>query len=264
MVNRLYIPQNRLAKEVVHSIWQVEGYPEFGKETLIPSGIVEIIFDLEESHLKANLANKQYQLPNCFINGFNTSNIHLYPPPKHAFLGIRFYPSAIKALFGVASFEFANCVVDSTLLDSSLNSMWHRLKEKASFEERTDLIIQWLNGKAINLSPREKLLNHFLYNHNLSGFTISKVASHICYSERHLSRKIYELTGMNTERVLLYKKYLYAIQLMHTTKLSLTRIGYQSGFSDQSHFIKTFKFYTEMTPGAYRQNMGPVAGHIYG
>lgn len=263
MISKLHIPQNGLAKEIVHSIWQVEGYPEFGNETLIPSGIVEIIFDLEESFMQADVAKKQYRLPKCFINGFNTSNINLYLPQKHAFFGIRFYPSAIKALFGVASFEFANCVVDATLINSSLITIWHRLKEKASFAERVNIIINWLHCKAVNLCPREKLLNHFLYNHSLAEFTIAKIASHICYSERHLSRKIYELTGMNTERTLLYKKYLHAIHLMHSTQHSLTKIGYQSGFFDQSHFIKSFKFYAEMTPGAYRQNMSQIVGHIY-
>jgi AraC-like DNA-binding protein len=72
-----------------------------------------------------------------------------------------------------------------------------------------------------------------------------------------------EATGMNTEEVLRYKKYLHAVHLIHHTDLSLTKIAYQSHFSDQSHFIKSFKTYTDMTPGEYKANKGYVKGHIY-
>ena len=69
---------------------------------------------------------------------------------------------------------------------------------------------------------------------------VKELAGKLCYSTRHLSRKFYDLAGMNTEDVLLYKKYLHAVHLIHSTNLSLTAIAHQSNFADQSHFIKTF------------------------
>ena len=72
-----------------------------------------------------------------------------------------------------------------------------------------------------------------------------------------------EATGMNTEEVLLYKKYLHAVHLIHYTDLSLTKIAYQSNFSDQSHFIKSFRNYTNMTPGEYKGSKSIVQGHVY-
>ena len=68
---------------------------------------------------------------------------------------------------------------------------------------------------------------------------------------------------MNTEEILLYKKYLHAVHLMHHTNLLLTKIAYQSHFSDQSHFIKSFKAYAQLTPGEYSRNKGNVKGHIF-
>ena len=75
---------------------------------------------------------------------------------------------------------------------------------------------------------------------------------------------MFEATGMNTEEMLLYKKYLHAVHLIHNTQLSLTAIAYRSQFSDQSHLVKTFKAYARMTPGDYRRNKAFVKGHIYG
>ena len=96
--------------------------------------------------------------------------------------------------------------------------------------------------------------------HDLS---VKDLANSVCYSPRQLSRKMAEATGMNTEEILLYKKYLHAMHLIHHTDLSLTKIAYQSNFSDQSHFIKSFKTFTNMTPGDYKKSKGYVKGHIY-
>ena len=83
------------------------------------------------------------------------------------------------------------------------------------------------------------------------------------YSPRQLSRKLTEATGMNTEEILLYKKYLHALDLIHQSDLSLTQIAYQSQFSDQSHFIRSFKTYSGMTPGVYKASKGFMKGHFY-
>ena len=97
----------------------------------------------------------------------------------------------------------------------------------------------------------------------MHGLSVKELAQSLCYSPRQLSRKMAEATGMNTEEILLYKKYLHAVHLMHHTDWSLTQIAYQSNFSDQSHFIKSFKTYTKMTPGEYRAGKSYVKGHIF-
>lgn len=46
-----------------------------------------------------------------------------------------------------------------------------------------------------------------------------------------------------------------AIQLMETKDYSLTEIAYLTGFSDQSHFNRTFKKQTGQNPSDYRKNL---------
>ncbi len=106
-------------------------------------------------------------------------------------------------------------------------------------------------------------MNNFLYAINPQPVSVTQLASTLCYSSRHLSRKLFEATGMNAEEVLLYKKYLHAVDLMHRGELSLTEIAHQSHFADQSHFIRTFKTYTGLTPGAYKRNRSEVKGHLF-
>jgi AraC-like DNA-binding protein len=46
-----------------------------------------------------------------------------------------------------------------------------------------------------------------------------------------------------------------AIQLMHSSKYSLTEIAYLTGFSDQSHFTRIFKRFTGQNPSEYRRKL---------
>ncbi|HXB44564.1 MAG TPA: helix-turn-helix transcriptional regulator [Puia sp.] len=259
-----YIHREANVKNVIHSIWQVDHFTYFNKEYIIPKGIVEIIFNFSNgSPIIAQIVSSKFSLPNCFINGFNSRPIQILLPKQQVFFGIRFQPLAIKRVFGNLASEFSDIVVDLTLLDSTINSLWHQLAEQENFNNRVSVFLAWAKRHFIELHPQEQLINNFLYTVNQHDLSVRDLANLLCYSPRHLSRKIFEATGMNTEEILLYKKYLHAVHLIHHTELPLTAIAYQCQFSDQSHFIKSFKMYTNMTPGEYKQNKSFVKGHLY-
>jgi AraC-like DNA-binding protein len=259
-----YIPAEPAIGNTIHSIWQVDHATSFNKEYIIPKGIVEIIFNFNPgTPIVAQLNNSQYSLPNCFINGFNTSPILLQLPKQQFFFGVLFQPLAIKKIFGTHAFEFSDTTVDLTLINPSFRSLWHQLGEQSSFDNRVKVFLDWAKMNFIDCQPQEQLINKFLYAPNQHDLSVKELANSLCYSPRHLSRKIFEATGMNTEEILLYKKYLHAVHLIHHTDLALTAIAYQSQFSDQSHFIKSFKHYAKMTPGEYKRNKSSVKGHLY-
>ena len=263
MNNNFYIPKSTQFNNVVHSIWQVERNASFHREQILPKGIVEIIFNFSDSfHIPAQLDTKRYHLPNCFINGFNTVPILLQLPKQQVFFGVRFQPLAVKKIFGIPGGEFLDTPVDLTLLDSTFNSVWHQLSETNTFNLRVSTFLDWLERKIPDLRPQETLINHFLSAVNQHDLSVSELSRTLCYSTRQLTRKIFEATGMNTEEIMLYKKYLHAVHLIHHTDSSLTEVAYQSRFSDQSHFIKTFKSYTKMTPGEYKRTKSSLKGHI--
>ena len=262
--HHFYIPQEAVLRNVINSIWQVDYVTSHDKEHIIPKGIVEIIFNFSScSPIVAQVDSSNYQLPNCFINGFNKNPIQLQLPKHQVFFGILFQPLAVRKIFGSPASEFSDITVDLTLLDPGFCSLWHQLAEQKNFDDRVSVFLAWVKTKLIEWQPQEQLLNNFLYSVNQHDLSVRDLANSICYSPRHLSRKIFEATGMNTEEILLYKKYLHALHLIHHTDLPLTAIAYQSQFSDQSHFIKSFKAYTKMTPGEYKRSKSAVKGHLY-
>jgi AraC-like DNA-binding protein len=264
MDNNFFKPVSHPFQNIIDSFWQTNRKFPAREEIIVPQGVVEIIFNFSEhSKIEAQIDNKQYLLARCFINGFNTFPIHIHPPGEQIFFGIRLHPIAIRYLFGVPAGEFANLSIDLSLVDSSILSIWHQLIEQKTFEERVSIVSDWVESRWLPASPQERLLNYFLNNRDLKVPDVAGLAKMMCYSPRQLSRKMKALTGMNTEEVLLYKKFLHSIDLIHHTEMSLTQIAYCCQFTDQSHFIRTFKSLAKMIPGEYKDQKSPLPGHIF-
>jgi AraC-like DNA-binding protein len=88
-------------------------------------------------------------------------------------------------------------------------------------------------------------------NFSLSLKSISKeLQVNPAYLSREFSRYFDDLSFGEYIRKLRIEK---AIQLIHTSKYSLTEIAYLTGFSDQSHFTRIFKRFTGKNPSEYKR-----------
>jgi len=84
--------------------------------------------------------------------------------------------------------------------------------------------------------------------------SLEEVADHAGYSPAYFSRIFREDTGMAHSDYLNLLRVEKGKTLLHSTKLKMTEIGAMLGFSDQSHFTRTFKKLTGITPDQYRKN----------
>jgi len=257
-----YIPVRADIRNVIHSIWQIERDRSVTSEQIIPKGVIEIIFNFSGDTIPFKVGKNNHTIPYCFINGFNRTPINLQFNNHQTFFGVRLQPLAIRKILGIPAKEFCDIAVDLCLIDKRFRALWQRMAETASFHKRVAIVCEWVSKQLIELQPREQFMNDFLCAQDQHQLTVTQLASNLCYSTRQLTRKVLEVTGMNTEEILLYKKYLHAIHLIHDPAFSLTDIAYDSGFSDQSHFIRVFRSLAHMTPGEYRKKKSFVEGHI--
>lgn len=263
MQTNFTIPQCPSVREIVNAFWQVDRQNNLLlKETIIPKGIVEIIFNFESTELYAQINGPSLTIPKGFIQGFHTHPVQQQLTGRQVFFGVVLNPAAVKHIFHFHPSEFTNCVIDLTLVDPTLLALWHRLGEQKTFTERVNIFTEWLMQRLPRLTEREQAFNNFLNEHGNTALSVKDVAGLFYYSSKQLSRKLRELTGMNTEQTLLYKKYLQAIHLMHYSPLSLTQIAYACHFSDQAHFIKTFRSLAMLTPKEYRYRKSDIKGHV--
>lgn len=262
-----YYPANEPESLFVKCIWRLCEYNEIClKETILPKGTVELIFNLSEKIFYLNSGSAQRTtLPTCFLNGINFKPFQLVKKGQQVFLGIQFHVIGLKGLFNTPAKEFNDSITEGGLICKSLDTLQLQLFEQHSFNDQVNLIRSWLHCK-INQSKQgtaiQKIHNWF-YNEKHLADSVKNLRKNICVSERQLRRIASEWLGMNPECFLLYNKYLTSLQLLHRPGLSLTQIGLEAGYYDQSHFIREFKSFTGLTPKEYQSSVTGLPGHIF-
>lgn len=257
-------PTSAAIRNVVRHFWEIDrNEPLTLRETIIPKGNIEIIFNLyPEDSIDAVVGDNPLRLPRCFVSGYHTVPIQLEVPGRQKFFGVFIHPVAFRKLFKGGVTEFTNKCIDLTLVDESMNALWNDLGEQKCFERRTEVFSAWLMDRVPEISRHDMLFNEFL-GVGSKPMSVAEVSGLLCYSPRHLSRKLIALTGMNLEQNLLFKKYLQGVGLIHHSSVSLSEIAYSCGFSDQAHFSRTFKSFARMNPNEYRSVKSPLSGHIF-
>ena len=269
-----HLPYNTSIQDYVSLIWELKG-DDPSAEEILPCGVIEIIFNLS-SPMQAVIGNRKIdKAPGCFIQGFHTKVVHVgYLAPQHLF-GIRLKPHTVKSLLGVLPAETSNQAIDLTLIDKRFRFVHEQLMESNSFVQRVKVIESQFRPIDIKECHRTQLLSNLFLEDNLHLITpkkdqqsfafdtVNTLAEQVCFSARHLNRKSKELFGLNAEELIRYKKFVNAIELIHRDRYSLSEVAHQSGFYDQSHFIRVFKSYASMTPKAYQKIKGGMPFHLF-
>jgi AraC-like DNA-binding protein len=254
---------NAQAKCFARAFWQTQGTPLYQAETILPKGVVEIIFSFDEPvPFSRNSQVKHLSTPRCFVSGMSDTPVQLDIPERQAFFGMELHPAAIKKLLKVPCGDFLNAITDLEGINKEFSSLWHQLAEAVSFHSRVSITQEWLGKKLCSIPEQELAISDFLKSDPGSA-NVAGLATQFCYSVRQLHRKTRELFGMSTEGLIRYQRYVHALQLMHHSQETLTRIGYDCRYYDQAHFIREFKDFTGLTPGDYRQQKSKLPGHLY-
>lgn len=96
-------------------------------------------------------------------------------------------------------------------------------------------------------------LQELLHNGNAETLSLSELAAILDIHPVHLSRQFRKYFHCTLGEYIRKVKLNKALTLMPIQSHTLTGIAFESGFSDQSHFIRCFKESMGMTPLAYRR-----------
>lgn len=263
----IYFPVGEIDQAIVKSIWRLREWDlPRRSEIILPKGTVEIIFNFSDpiTYINPSLQHTE-QLPLVFINGLNFKPFELVKSGRQEFLGIQLSSIGLKMLFNISVKEFNNNVCEGTLVCKSLEALTQELVKEKVFQAQVENILKWIHLKVSckYFDRGMDRLHKMIHLQSSRDLTVRKLIREICLSERQLRRLSSDWLGMNTETFILYNKYLNALHLLHKPGLSLTQIGLQAGYYDQSHFIREFKSFTERTPGQYQQCFTELPGHIF-
>ncbi|ACO80360.1 transcriptional regulator, AraC family [Azotobacter vinelandii CA] len=104
------------------------------------------------------------------------------------------------------------------------------------------------------LAPwQERRAKEMLAEHLADGLSIAELAAECSLSRAYFSRAFKRSTGLAPHEWLLKMRVEKAKELMLHTSMSLSRIGLDCGFTDQSHFSRVFQKMTGAAPSNWRR-----------
>ncbi|MEF3301819.1 AraC family transcriptional regulator [Paenibacillus sp. GYB003] len=102
----------------------------------------------------------------------------------------------------------------------------------------------------------ERCCGH-IESHLYEDLSLTSVAARFQVSPEHLTRTFKRETGVAFYQYVLLKRIQESKRLLReSANVSLTEIAYSLGFASSSHFSRTFKSVTRMTPSEYRLGFG--------
>jgi AraC-like DNA-binding protein len=261
---QIHLPQNTIVGNHVACLWEISGGHQY-TERILPKGVIEIVFNLAEP-IKAKLPNRStiIQAPLCFVQGIHTHVLTAYYTGSHHLFGIRLKPHAVKGFLSMISPELRNQSIDVTLVKPEFRNLWNQLGEAKTFQERVTVIERTFRFDSVLPCARSAAICDFFFSGHMDAFrSVDILARKVCYSPRQLNRKSHEFFGLSAEELVLYKKFMYSVNLIHQDQLKLVDIALESGFYDQPHFNRVFKSFTSLTPKEYRTLKTDLPFHLF-
>ena len=105
------------------------------------------------------------------------------------------------------------------------------------------------------LSPqRERHVKQLILERLGESLEVAELARACALSRSHFTRQFKRSTLLSPKEWMREQRILRGKQLLQTSRMLLADIALECGFSDQSHFCRTFIRAEGITPGTWKQN----------
>jgi AraC-like DNA-binding protein len=263
---KMYAPPDAL-KPYVRYFWSLESS---GMEPLLQNframadGCPGLIF--QQSGNGVFYQNDKL-LSETFLYGQSTTFAELNLIGKFSTIGVYFHPSALKLLFGInAQLLTDSCIdIDAEACKQGFY-LSEQLAEAVSVPEKIVLLSAWLISRAqSNAHHKDDAMAFALSSIMQTGGSIplKNIYEKLQVSERTFERKFKEYVGISPKlftRICRFQASLNQMRQSNFEKLS--DIAFENEYSDQSHFIRSFREFTGFSPNQYKAQSYEVVENL--
>jgi len=225
---------------------------------LYADGYPGIMF--QESERGFYILPKKKKLSELFLYGQTLDPISLDVKGPHNYLVVQLYPFASKYLLNIDPKALNDECFDLLQIKYiDIENYQTQLRKSASLTEQVEIISNLM---------RELINSHNVYENdnikkaiaqilrNKGQIKIKELLKELPLTERTLERNFKAYVGLSPKQFSKIIQFQSSLNQLTEAKFQkLTDIGIDSGFTDQSHFIRTFKSYTGQTPSFYYSNL---------
>jgi AraC-like DNA-binding protein len=249
-----FIPHATL-QNLVKRFWilEKEYTAEDSVEEVTPDACVELIFNFGSPYIQSSESTSR-ELPNVCLIGLLSKPLRLQASGLVKLVAVRFYAWGALAFLKDAASRNNVTQVD-------LDPMWRQTVHKVAtnvrsneYQKAVEEIEDFLIGLRLNtlFDPERVRTAAKLLYHTKGQFRVAELADYCNLSVRQLQRRFDEATGVSPKTLARTIRF-EAIRerLMFDPSVNLTDLAYEFGYTDQAHFIKDFKAFTDRTPSEF-------------
>jgi AraC-like DNA-binding protein len=241
----------------IECFWVIQNDdPKQVTQKIIPDGFPEIIFHFGDPY-EINLDGKWEKQARSLLAGQIRKFFWLRNTGKASMLGVKLNPSCLTQVFDFNMSEFTDRVEDmGQIKNPGLKELESRVRESSSFESQIENITHYFENIKYEIHPVNRALEKVFESRGMNS--VSDLANELKISERQLERIFKQYVGLSPKFYSRIIRFSTIFQLKEQGDPNWIDLTYESGFADQSHFIRNFKAFTGEDPSSYSfgdQNM---------
>jgi AraC-like DNA-binding protein len=224
-------------------------------QRVIPNGYLELIIHITDMHCELLQSNNFSSSPDYTLIGLFTKPYDVHFKDEVKVFGIRFKPEGMYHTFGLPASEVQESFADmQAFIGRDFREFTSRLRGKNSVQQMIFLSENYLkkniNDNKINLYYLNRAAEIIRKRKGL--ISIEELASKVYISTRQLEREFKEKIGIPPKSYMRIARLNEVnIAIKKGIRLNLTDLALSTGYSDQAHFIRDFKFFTGESPKGF-------------
>lgn len=191
-------------------------------------------------------------LPNFFLYGQTIEPIELQIEGPYKLIVFQLYPFATRLLLNINPKVINDECYDLNQVENINTEQTISQLIQANTSQQvqiiSDYILQLVKNASANSDHVIKLAVSTIFN-SKGTLPINKLREQLYITERTFERRFSKEIGVTPKQFSKIIQFSFSLkQIQESDYTKLTSVSYENGFTDQSHFIKTFKKYTGATP----------------
>ncbi|CAN5171215.1 hypothetical protein BH09BAC4_BH09BAC4_36940 [soil metagenome] len=227
----------------------------------LPFGALELILHLDDNRAYALFDSLWQKLPQAFFVGLYRDTVHWKAVGTGRKFGIRLKPESIPQLFKVPIASLFNKFTDlETFFGREINHLIDNVYCLPDTTAVINVVETFLLMHLRNISTERNYLFEAtrLIRQAKGNLSIEALSEHLYVSKRQLERSFkdnYGTTPKLYQRIIRFRNAYESFQQTATTPNWLD-VSYNFGYSDQAHFIRDFKEFSDDVPTLVFQDSG--------
>jgi AraC-type DNA-binding domain-containing proteins len=218
---------------------------------VIPDACVDILIWKKDGKLISKIAGSRLEkgVADTDLNG--------------EYFGIRFMPGfnpisnklPLKELVN-QEWDFADMLNSNEGKEKLMDALFY----SQTFDEKINIFMSYYFNQYKEQLEENKCLKNVIRNEIIKAngnIKLTDLSFLTGYTERYLNKKIHDDFGMNPKSLIQFIRFQKAIGNLTDTidHIDFINTALESGYYDQSHFIKDFKKFSGLTPSNYIENL---------